>query len=589
MSLKRSQLVFASLLVLLAAQARADNSASQQLDALFEREWAFRLQEFPELATYVGDKRYNDRLSSVTPQDQARRAEFWRAVLSDLQGIDPAELGQEQRINYQLFQRQIANNIADVEFLDYQIPILVDEGFHTSFSRLPNSMPFASVADYENYISRLLAWPKHVDQHIANMRAGLARGMSQPKVILQGYEAGLSAHLVDDVQASLFWAPFRSMPAVIAEPEQARLRKRGEQAIRQGVIPGYAAFLTFMRDEYIPGTRESLGAYDMPNGEAYYAYKIRYYTTLDLSAAEIHQIGLQEVARIRAEMDAVIKQVGFKGSYKEFLQFLRTDPRFYAKTADELLMRAAWIAKTMDGKLPALFKTLPRQPYTVNPVPEHMAPTYTAGRYVPPPEGGTQPGQYWVNTYNLKSRPLYTLTALTLHEAVPGHHLQGALAREQSAQPDFRQFDYISAYGEGWGLYSEFLGIESGMYEDPYDNFGRLTYEMWRACRLVIDTGIHAQGWSREQALDYMSDNTALSLHEVTTEIDRYISWPGQALAYKLGELKIRELRRLAEQRLGEEFDLREFHDTILANGSVPLDVLQQSMERYIARKLEGN
>jgi len=589
MSLIRSQLLFLALALMLpGAQARADNTGEQKLTALFEREWDFRLQEFPELATYVGDNRYNHRLSSVAPADQARRAEFWRGVLRDLGDIDAGALGGEQQINYLLFQRQISNNIADIEFHDYQIPILVDEGFHTSFARLPSSMPFSSVADYENYIDRLNAWPGHVAQQIANMRAGLARGMSQPKVILQGYEAGLSAHLVQDVKQSLFWAPFQAMPSTIPSKEQDRLRELGARAIQEGAISGYAAFLAFMRDEYIPGTRESLGAYDMPDGRAYYAYKIRYYTTLDLSAEEIHQIGLKEVARIRAEMDAIIEQVGFQGNYPQFLQFLRTDPRFYANTPEELLMRAAWIAKTMDGKLPALFKTLPRLPYTVNPVPEHMAPTYTAGRYVPPPEGGTQPGQYWVNTYDLKSRPLYTLTALTLHEAVPGHHLQGSLAREQSAQPDFRQYDYISAYGEGWGLYSEFLGVESGMYKDPYDNFGRLTYEMWRACRLVIDTGIHALGWTREQALDYMSSNTALSLHEVTTEIDRYISWPGQALAYKLGELKIRELRRLAEQGLGERFDLREFHDRVLANGSVPLDVLEQSIRRYIAGKLNG-
>jgi uncharacterized protein (DUF885 family) len=338
----------------------------------------------------------------------------------------------------------------------------------------------------------------------------------------------------------------------------------------------------------MPNARESLGASELPDGDEYYRAQIRHFTTLDLTAEEIHQTGLEEVARIRGEMEAIIAEVGFDGTFAEFLDFLRTDPRFYPKTAEELLKEAAFIAKTMDGKLPALFGTLPRLPYTVEPVPDDIAPKYTAGRYVGPPQGSTQPGRYWVNTYALDTRPLYNLEALSLHEAVPGHHLQGALNRELGELPEFRRFSYLSAFGEGWGLYSEWLGLEAGFYQDPYSDFGRLTYEMWRACRLVVDTGVHAKGWTRQQVLDYMAEHTALPLHEITTETDRYISWPGQALAYKLGEIEIRRLRRKAEEDLGTDFDVRAFHDAVLRNGSVPLPVLADSVEAYIAEARAG-
>ncbi|HEX9493004.1 MAG TPA: DUF885 domain-containing protein, partial [Thermoanaerobaculia bacterium] len=347
----------------------------------------------------------------------------------------------------------------------------------------------------------------------------------------------------------------------------------------------YREFLDFFRNEYLPGTRTTLGASELPNGRAYYQHKIREFTTLNLTPEEIHKIGLAEVDRISGEMDAVMKQVGFQGDRAAFLEFLRTDPRFYAKTPDELLARAAWIAKRMDGKLPSLFKTLPRLPYTVEPVPADIAPKYTSGRYVGAPQGSTRPGIYWVNTYKLESRPLYNLEALTLHESVPGHHLQIALSRELANLPNFRRYSYISSFGEGWGLYCEWLGLEAGFYTDPYSNFGRLTYEMWRACRLVVDTGIHSMGWTRQQAIDYMATRTALPLHEVETEVDRYISWPGQAVSYKLGELKIKDLRKRAEQALGTRFDIREFHDVVLGNGAVPLSVLEMNVDQWIAKQ----
>ncbi len=342
-----------------------------------------------------------------------------------------------------------------------------------------------------------------------------------------------------------------------------------------------------MTGEYIPGARESLGASELPDGRDYYARRIRHFTTLDLTAAEIHATGLKEVARIRGEMEEIIEQVGFEGSFSEFLDFLRTDPRFYARSAEELLKEAAWIAKRMDGKLPELFGRFPRLPYTVEPVPDHIAPKYTTGRYVSAPIGSTRPGAYWVNTHDLNTRPLYTLEALTLHEAVPGHHFQIALNQELEGLPNFRRFSYLSAFGEGWGLYSEYLGLEAGFYTDPYSNFGRLTYEMWRACRLLVDPGAHAMGWTREQMLDFLPSNTALSLHNVRTETDRYISWPGQALAYKIGQLKILELRHRAEMALGGHFDVREFHDTVLKSGSIPLNVLEQQVDGYIEEALQ--
>jgi uncharacterized protein (DUF885 family) len=363
------------------------------------------------------------------------------------------------------------------------------------------------------------------------------------------------------------------------------LTEAGTKAIRDEVVPAYRSFLEFMTKEYMPGARETVGAGALPGGKEYYEYLVRHFTTVDRTPEEIHALGLEEVRRIHAEMEEVIRKAGFTGSFADFLKFLRTDPRFYAKTPDELLKQASWIAKRIDGKLPAFFGRLPRLPYGVEPVPAEIAPKYTGGRYVPAPPGGKKAGTYWVNTYALQNRPLYVLQSLTLHEAVPGHHLQGSLSAELADLPAFRRFLYVNAFGEGWGLYCERLGLEMGLYTDPYSNFGRLTYEMWRACRLVVDTGLHAKGWTRQQAIDYLASNTALSLHECTTETDRYISWPGQALAYKMGELKIRELRKKAEDALGPRFDIREFHDRILGAGTVTLPILEARIDAYIRSK----
>ena len=569
---------------LLAIPAFAADEA-KRLHALFDKSWEQRIRESPMFATSVGRHEFNDRLGSNTPADLERRQAQRKALLKELLAIDRAKLSATDRVNYDIFKRNLDIGIESYDLGDDQIPINADSGFHSSFSRLPKEVPLATVKDYENYISRLNQWPRYMREFVALMRTGVKRGMTVPRATLNGYENTISAHVVDDPTKSVFWAPFEKFPSTVPASEHERLRAAGRAAVTNGAIAGYREFLDFFRNEYLPGTRTTLGASELPNGRAYYQLQIRDFTTLNLTPEEIHQIGLSEVDRISKEMNAVIKQVGFQGDFAAFINFLRTDPRFYAKTPEELLSRAAWIAKRMDGKLPSLFKTLPRLPYTVEPVPADIAPKYTSGRYVGAPQGSTQPGIYWVNTYMLENRPLYNLEALTLHEAVPGHHLQIALSRELGNLPNFRRFSYISAFGEGWGLYSEFLGIEAGFYTDPYSNFGRLTYEMWRACRLVVDTGIHAKGWTRQQAIDYLASRTALPLHEVETEVDRYISWPGQALSYKLGELKIKELRKRAETALGTKFDVREFHDVVLGSGAVPLDVLEMNVDEWIKKQ----
>lgn len=564
----------------------AGSTAAQRLHDLFDREWQVRLEEFPLFATSVGVHDHDDRLPSMTLDDLKRRDGMSRDLLAELQAIPAADLSPEDRINAAIFKDQMEDRIAGFHFGAYQIPMNADSGFQTAFARLPRETTLRTVHDYENYIARMRAFPRYVDQQIALMRIGLKRGMTLPQVVLEGIEGTMSAHVVDEASDSLFYPPFESFPAPVPESDRARLRAAGLKAISSGVIAGYRTLLKFMDQEYIPGARSSLGASELPDGRDYYAQRIRHFTTLDLTAEEIHTSGLAEVARIRGEMEEIIAQVGFEGSFSDFLSFLRSDPRFYADSPDELLKEAAWIAKRMDGKLPELFGRLPRLPYTVEPVPEHIAPKYTTGRYVPAPVGSTRPGTYWVNTYALETRPLYNLEALTLHEAVPGHHLQIALNQELEELPDFRRHSYLSAFGEGWGLYSEYLGLEAGFYNDPYSNFGRLTYEMWRACRLVVDTGVHAMGWTREQMLDFLASNTALSLHNVRTETDRYISWPGQALAYKIGQLKILELRQRAEKALGGRFDVRDFHDAVLRNGSIPLNVLEQQVDGYIKEAL---
>ena len=569
-------------LLLAAAATTALAGPVETFDDLVAREWAFRMAENPEEASGNGLEGHGDRLTRVGPEDLARRNAYWKSVLAELDEIDCRALGRAGCIDYRMFRRQIEHFVREYELGAQRIPFNSDWGFWMSWARLPDTTTFRDADDYRDYLARLEMLPAVMDEYIALMREGLATGMTQPRAVLDGRDVSIANHVVDGPRDSAFFAPFERWPDAVPAAERGALTARAEAAIAGGVVPAYAKLLAFFRDEYLPGARETLGASAMPNGEALYREAIRWYATVDLSPAEIHDIGLAEVRRIRGEMEAIIAEVGFEGSFADFIDFLRTDPQFYAKTPRELLAEASYHAKRIDGRLPKLFGKLPRQPYGVAPVPDEIAPFYTTGRAVGAPLNADHGGYYWVNTWALDKRPLYTLPALTLHEAAPGHLMQGALALELEAQPPFRRYDYISAFGEGWALYAEKLGLELDIYETPYQQFGRLTYEMWRACRLVIDTGVHAMGWSREQAQRLLAENSALSLHNVTTEVDRYISWPGQALSYKLGELKFVELRRLATETLGAGFDVKAFHDFVLSLGSVPLDVLEDETRRWV-------
>lgn len=507
------------------------------------------------------------------------------ALLAQLDAIDVSKLSEENRINLTIIRAQVQNSVDEYVFNSHYMPLTSEYGFHSSLSFMVSQSDFKTSADFQLYLERLQQVPRFFAQNIGWMRKGLEVGLTQPKAVLQGYQDSITAYIVDDVTQSEFYKPFLTNTAGLSSSEFSTLQQQAKKVIKEQVIGAYKDYLTFFNEEYQPGARSDIGISSTPNGEAFYANRAKYYTTTDMTPKEIHELGLKEVARIRAEMDEVIKQVGFEGTFAEFVHFLRTDPQFYATTPEELLKEASYIAKKMDAQLPKLFHTLPRLPYGVAPVPASIAPKYTTGRYSGS-RRDDQAGYYWVNTYALDKRPLYVLEALTLHEAVPGHHLQIALNAELEYLPSYRRDAYLSAFGEGWGLYSEYLGLEAGFYQDPYSNFGRLTYEMWRAARLVVDTGMHMYGWSRERAMNFMSENTALSLHNVKTETDRYISWPAQALSYKIGELTIKRLRKEAEQALGQNFDIREFHNQILRHGSVPLSVLEEQVRLYIQSEL---
>lgn len=584
---KAARLILALILATVASSTVLAAADSERFRETYEKEWAFRLQEFPIFASHVGVHEYADKLRDVSEEAQLRRYTYWKGVSEELDTVSCQRLERDECINYRIYVKQIDNYLADYETKSYLIPFNSDSGFYMSLAMLPEQTDFASLEDYRNYLARLREVPRLMDQYIELMRTGLKLGFTQPRVILDGRDGPIKAQIVDSAAESSFFTPFESIPESVAGGEKAELLASAGQVVGTDVIPAYERLLDFFHNEYIPGARKTLGVSELPNGKRYYQAQIQRYVTLDMSPEEIHQIGQEQVARIRGEMQAIIDDLEFEGDFAAFIEFLRTDPQFYAKTPKELLAFASYYAKKIDGRLPMLFGHLPRQPYGVAPVPADIAPFYTSGRAVSAPLDALRGGYYWVNTYDLPSRPLYAIPALTLHEGAPGHHTQGALAMEQTDQPPFRRYDYISAFGEGWGLYSEKLGLEMDIYETPYEHFGRLTYEMWRACRLVIDTGIHSMGWTRQQALDFLASNTALSIHEVTTEVDRYISWPAQALSYKLGEYTIWQLRARAEQDLGDDFDVRAFHDFILSLGSVPLDVLREETMLWISDQLE--
>ena len=523
----------------------------------------------------------NAKLPNLSAQSLLVNYQQRLAIYQELIAINSDNLSQQSQINLAVLTYSLKDKLDSYKNKEHYMPLTAESGFHVWITDIAKQVDFRTVQDYQDYLARLSALPTYFYQQIAWMELGIKEGITQPKVVLKGFEQSISAYIKKDVTQSDYYQPFKQMSNFVSPVEQKRLQTQAKTVLIEKVMPAYQQYYDFMVKHYQKNARSNIAATSLPNGKKYYQNRVKHYTTLPMTPEQVHQQGLQEVKRIRAEMDVVIKQVNFDGSFSDFVQFLRTDEQFYATTPKELLKEAAYIAKKMDANLPALFKTLPRTPYGVIAVPANIAPKYTTGRYAGASRDD-QPGNYWVNTYRLDRRPLYVLTALTLHEAVPGHHLQISLAKEMTQVPKFRNRTYISAFGEGWGLYSEYLGVEANMYEDPYHNFGRLTYEMWRACRLVVDTGMHDMGWSRLKAMDFLANNTALSLHNVETEIDRYISWPGQALSYKVGELTIKNLRKKAELALGQAFDLRDFHDELLKNGSMPLSMLERVIEQYI-------
>lgn len=552
------------------------------LQTIVDQSWQLQLSASPEMAYEMGDKSAAGKLQDLSPEALVKLNQGQIAILAQLKALDRSKLSKEDKINAQILEDQLQNEVDLYKYKDYYLPITAESGFHAYISSIAQGR-FNTQEDYQNYLDKLKALPNYFAQQTYWLKQGLKEGITPPKATLKGFENSISAYILP-VEKSSYFKPFTQYPSHFTEAQKAQLTQQGRALVEQNVIPTYQAFYDFMTQEYMPNTRDNIAANSLPNGDTFYENRVRYYTTLNITSAEVHELGLKEVKRIRQEMEQVIKSVGFKGSFADFLYFLRTDPQFYATSADQLLKEAAFIAKKADATLPKYFGKLPRKPYGIAPVPAEIAPKYTSGRYSGS-NSNDEPGYYWVNTYALDKRPLYELEALTLHEAVPGHHLQISLNSELSSLPDFRRYSYISAFGEGWGLYSEYLGLEAGFYQDPYSNFGRLTYEMWRAARLVVDTGMHAQGWSREQAIEFMASNTALSLHNVTTEIDRYITWPGQALSYKIGELTIKRLRAKAEQALGDKFDIRAFHDAVLEIGSVPMSVLEQQINDFIEAK----
>jgi len=545
--------------------------ANSRFQAIYTTEWKWRQEQFAD--DEDAQKPIANHLPKVDPASQDARLKYWEDVMAKLEAIPRGELSPEQQVNYDIYRPQIQVLITNQRYRDFEMPANADTTFWTDLGYTARR-PFRTLQDYKNWLEQMKDIPRYFHEQMDEMRAGLKRGFTPPKVTMEGRDTSVTAVTDAKPEDSLFYTPFKDMPGITAA-DQAQLRAQAVPIIRDVVQPVYVELLKFMRTEYVPGCRTTLAAKDLPDGENFYKAKIREFTTLDMDPAQIHSLGESEVERLHGEMVAVMKETGFKGDFPGFLQFLRTDPQFYAKSADELLMRASWIAKKFDGKASRFFGYLPRARFAIKPVPDDLAPFYTAGR------GG--PGVYLLNTYNLPSRPLYNLTALTLHESAPGHAFQMPVAMEHSNQPEFRQHTYISAFGEGWALYCEQLGVEMSMYETPYDRFGMLGYQIWRAARLVVDTGVHSQGWTRERAIAYLHDYTALPEHEIQTEVDRYIAWPGQALSYYLGEREILADRAKAEQALGANFNIRAFNDTVLELGSVPLPVLRTRIDEFIA------
>jgi uncharacterized protein (DUF885 family) len=578
------------MIMLLAAQAAmaqltSSGDAAKKLHALFDEDWQWRLEQYPEFATLIGDNRYNNRLTDYSMEAIERRKAHAREMLDRIQKIVRSDLTGQDVISYDLFLRDKKLEVEGQRFPTELMPINQMQGPHIDFGQLIAATPFRNGRDYLDYLERLRAYPRLLAQVTALMERGIEAKWLPPAVPLRSMPSQIEGQIVDDPAKSPFYDPFESFPEGVSQGERPRLMAAARRVINSQVTPALASLNRFIKERYLPACRQEISASSLPGGAAYYEYAVRVNTTTDATPKEIHETGRGEVARIRKEMEAIIEKVGFKGSFGDFLTFLRSDPRFYYTKAEDLVTAYRDISKRADAELPKLFAELPRVPYGVREIPEYEAPAQTTAYYQQSAADGSRPGWYWVNTYKLETRPRYEMEALTLHEAVPGHHIQIARAQELKGLPDFRRNAGYTAYVEGWALYAESLGPEMGFYTDPYSKFGQLTYEMWRACRLVVDTGMHSLGWGRKQAIDFMKENTAKTENDIIVEVDRYIVWPGQALAYKMGELKIKELRAKAKRELGMRFDLRMFHNALLDDGPLPLGLLENRIGEWIAEQ----
>jgi uncharacterized protein (DUF885 family) len=565
------------------AHAQSQDPA-KALHALFDAEWERSMVESPENASVNGDNRFNDRWSDNSLAAIAKRQAEDRAALDKLHAIDRKTLSPADQLNYDTFEWLAQRTVERQKFKEYLQPVNHQGGVQTA-DGLAEYLPFASTKDYQDWLKRMDAIPTVVDQTVALMKEGEKTGNTPPKVLMERVPAQIAKQVVDDPTKSPFYRPFLKFRDTVPAADRPALQAEAQQIIREKIVPAFRTFADFVDKEYLPKSRETIAATALPDGKAYYDFLARYYTTTGLTAKQIHEIGLKEVARLRAEMEKVKDETGFKGTLVEFFTYLRTDPRFYEKTPADLLERYQATAKRIDPELVKAFRTIPREPYGVRPIPDNIAPDTTTAYYQPGSNDGSRPGYYYVNLYKPEVRPTWEMMPLTLHEAVPGHHFQFARGLEMPDAPMFRRTAYFVGYSEGWGLYAERLGYDMGLYDDPYDHFGQLTYEMWRAVRLVVDTGMHSMGWSRQQAIDYFKANCAKTDQDIVNEVDRYLGTPGQALAYKIGQMKILELRERARQALGPAFDVRDYDDAVLETGSVPLEALEKHIDAWIAAR----
>jgi uncharacterized protein (DUF885 family) len=565
-------------------QAAQSNAGSRPLHDLFAAAWNYDMQQRPDDASELGDRRWNDRWPDKSPEAYAARNQHNQQFLAQLAKIDPSKLNKEDRLNYELFQKRYAERVEQYKYHWYLMSFNQREGPQTS-DTLADALRFETLKDYEDWLARMRAVPAFLDQFTALLRQGIRERMVHPRVIMERISGQIDKQIVPDPAQSGFYKPFRRFPKAISTADQERLQQQAKQAVEQAIVPAFGKFKQFFVSEYLPACYDQVGAWQLPHGDELYAFFVRHYTTTKMTPEEVHQTGLREVARINTQMDAVMQQTGFKGSRDEFFKFLRTDPQFFYKSPEELFQAYKALAKTIDPNLVKIFRTLPREPYGVEAIPAAVAPDTTAAYYRQGAADGSRAGTYFVNLYKPEARPKWEMMALSLHESVPGHHLQIARAHELGEMPNFRRYEEYTVFVEGWGLYAESLGDDMGLYGDPYSKFGQLSYEMWRAVRLVVDTGMHVKHWTRDQAIQYFMKNCPKHELDVTNEIDRYIAWPGQALAYKTGELKIKALRVQAQQRLGARFDLKEFHDVVLSSGALPLDILEQQVNAWVAEK----